>query len=46
MNTTLPVCQPMTTVQNIQLGIALAAITKQEIAVHIGGSVHVSRNER
>lgn len=34
MTTTLPVCQPMTTVQNIQLGIALAAIAKQEIAAH------------
>jgi hypothetical protein len=36
-NTMQPLSQPMTTLQNIQLGIAFAAIAKQEIAAPIGG---------
>ena len=31
----------MMTVQNIQLGVPLAAIAKHEIAAHIGGSASV-----
>jgi hypothetical protein len=47
----LPVSQPMTTLQNIQLGIALAATPKQEIAAPTGGSARaylaqLSRHQR